>query len=63
MEGNHGITKKQTEQIVSNFLDQGNGLNKVLVMMLIEMILFERQEFLKTDNPNKGNGNYFYGGC
>ena len=50
------LTKKQTEQILSNFLDKENGLNEVLGMMLNGMMLCERQDFLKTDKSNKGNG-------
>ena len=50
------LTKKQTEQILSNFLDKENGLNEVLGMMLNAMMLCERQEFLKAEKSNKANG-------
>lgn len=50
------LTKKQTEEVLSKFLDKENGLNEVLSMVLNSMMLSERTEYLKTDNSNKGNG-------
>ena len=32
------LTKKQTEEVLSNFLDEENGLNEVLQMMLNAMM-------------------------
>jgi len=50
------LTKKQTEEVLSNFLDQENGLNEVMQMMLNAMMYSERSEYLTTDTTNKGNG-------
>ncbi len=50
------LTKKQTEEVLSNFLDKENGLNTVLEMMLNAMMYSERQIFLTEDRNNKGNG-------
>ena len=50
------LTKKQTEEVLSNFLEEKNGLNEVLTMMLNAMMLCERKEFLDGSLDNKGNG-------
>lgn len=51
------ITKKQTEELLSKFLDKENGLNEVLEMMLNAMMYSERQEYLKSaTEENKANG-------
>lgn len=50
------LTKKQTEEVLSNFLDKENGLNTVLEMMLNAMMYSERQSFLSEGANNKGNG-------
>lgn len=50
------LTKKQTETILSKILNQENGLNQVLEMMLNAMMYSERSEYLTTCNHNKGNG-------
>jgi len=50
------LTKKQTEEVLSNFLDKENGLNTVLEMMLNAMMYSERQSYLTENANNKGNG-------
>ena len=50
------LTKKQTEEVLSNFLGEENGLNQVLQMMLNSMMMCERKEFLLQNTENKGNG-------
>lgn len=51
------ITKKQTEELISKFLDKENGLNEVLEMMLNAMMYSERQAFLtEQSRENKANG-------
>ena len=50
------LTKKQTESVLSKFLEKENGLNDVLQMMLNAMMYSEREEHLKMDSNNKGNG-------
>jgi transposase-like protein len=50
------LTKKQTEEVISNFLEKENGLNTVLEMMLNAMMYSERQSFLSEGANNKGNG-------
>ena len=50
------ITKKQTEEILSNFLAKENGLNEVLSMTLNAMMYCERNEYLSGSTRNKGNG-------
>ena len=50
------LTKKQTEKVLSKFLEKENGLNEVLQMMLNAMMYIERTEHLKQDSNNKGNG-------
>jgi len=50
------LTKKQTEYVLSKFLNEENGLNDVLQMMLNAMMLCERQEYLRLKDGNKGNG-------
>ena len=50
------LTKKQTEEVLSKFLEQENGLNEVLQMTLNAMMYSERTEHLKQDVDNKGNG-------
>lgn len=50
------LTKKQTEEVLSNFLEKKNGLNEVLQMMLNSMMQCERKEFLIESEGNKGNG-------
>jgi len=50
------LTKKQTEEVLSNFLEQKNGLNEVLQMMLNAMMYSERKEHLVESNFNKANG-------
>jgi transposase-like protein len=52
------LTKKQTENVLSKFLDKENGLNDVLEMMLNAMMLSERKAFLDHahQSHNKGNG-------
>lgn len=50
------LTKKQTEEVLSNFLDKKNGLNEVLEMILNSMMLSERTEYLSSREDNKGNG-------
>lgn len=50
------LTKKQTEEVLSNFLSQKNGISSVLEMVLNAMMCSERAAYL-ADNPgNKGNG-------
>ena len=50
------LTKKQTEEVLSNFLEQKNGLNEVLQMMLNAMMYSERKEHLTESIINKANG-------
>ena len=50
------LTKKQTEEVLSNFLEQKNGLNEVLQMMLNAMMYSERKEYLTESIINKANG-------
>ena len=50
------LTKKQTEQVLSKFLEAENGLNTVLQMMLNAMMYSERSDFLTTVESNKANG-------
>ncbi|MEX0812096.1 MAG: IS256 family transposase [Chitinophagales bacterium] len=50
------LTKEQTENVLSNFLNKKNGLNEVLQMMLNAMMKIERKVFLEGGQNNKGNG-------
>jgi transposase-like protein len=50
------LTKRQTEEVLSKFLDKENGLNEVLQMTLNAMMYSERAEHLKETISNKGNG-------
>lgn len=50
------LTKKQTEEVLSKFLVQENGLNDVLQMTLNAMMYSERTEHLSSSIDNKGNG-------
>ena len=50
------LTKKQTEEVLSKFLGEKDGLNDVLQMMLNAMMLCERELFLSKEEDNKGNG-------
>ena len=50
------LTKKQTEEVLSKFLDKKNGLNDVLQMTLNAMMHSERTEHLKSTINNKANG-------
>ena len=49
-------TKKQTEEVLSEFLSTENGLNEVLQMILNVLMFCERAVFLKSASANKGNG-------
>ena len=44
------LTKKQTEDVLSKFLDQKNGLNDIMQMMQSE-----QQDFLEGKLSNKAN--------
>lgn len=50
------LTKEQTENVLSKFLDRENGVNQVLEMVLNAMLYSERKEFLETSEQNKANG-------
>ena len=50
------LTKKQIESELSNFLVKENGLNEVLEIVLNALMYSERQEYLHSDQQNKGNG-------
>ena len=51
------LTKKQTEEVLSNFLVKENGLNDVLQMVLNSLMLSERTVHLnEAEEKNKGNG-------
>jgi len=51
------LTKKQTEEVLSNFLIKENGLNDVLQMVLNSLMLSERAVHLRDRSyNNKGNG-------
>jgi hypothetical protein len=53
------LTKKQTENVLSNFLERENGLNNVLQMTLNAMINCEWSEHLSITSNNKANGYRF----
>ena len=50
------LTKNQTEEVLSKFLENKNGLNDVLQMTLNAMMYSERTEHLKDVTGNKANG-------
>jgi transposase-like protein len=50
------FTKEQTEELLSKFLAEKDGLHTVLEMMLNSMMLIERKVFLEDSPENKGNG-------
>jgi len=50
------LTKKQTEIVISNYLNKENGLNQVMQMVLNAMMVSERKEFLQSSDQNKANG-------
>lgn len=51
------LTKKQTEEVLSNFLSKENGLNEVMQMLLNAMMYSERSDYLSnSDSSNKANG-------
>lgn len=50
------LTKKQTTELLSKFANEKNGLNSVMEIVLDSLMLCEREEYLKTDTDNKGNG-------
>ena len=50
------FTKEQTENLLSKFLVEKNGLHTVLEMVLNSMMLSERTAFLQGNTDNKGNG-------
>ena len=50
-------TKEQISEIISKYVEQRNGMNDLLSIMLESMMLAERGEFLRGDvGANKGNG-------
>lgn len=50
------LTNLQTQEVLKQFLEQENGLNTVLQLMLNSMMLSEREVFLDNSINNKGNG-------
>lgn len=50
------LTNLQTQEVLKGFLEQENGLNTVLQMILNSMMLSERDVFLDSSINNKGNG-------
>lgn len=50
------LTKKQTEEVLSKFISEDNGLNNVLQMMINAMMYSERADHLENTNTNKANG-------
>lgn len=50
------LTKKQTEEVLSKFISEKNGLNNVLEMVINSLMLSERSVFLSESPDNKGNG-------
>jgi len=50
------LTKEQTERVLCKFLEQENGLNSVLEMMLNAMMYSEREVYLTGSPTNKCNG-------
>ena len=50
------FTKEQTENLLSKFVVEKNGLHTVLEMILNSMMLSERTAFLQENTENKGNG-------
>jgi transposase-like protein len=53
------FTKEQTQELISKFSNEKNGLTSVLEMVLNSLMLSERKEFLKEDIDNKANGYRF----
>ncbi|MCH5237987.1 MAG: transposase, partial [Muribaculaceae bacterium] len=50
-------TKEQISEIISKHVEQRNGINDLLSIMLESMMVAERGEFLRGDVVgNKGNG-------
>jgi len=50
------LTKKQTEEVLSKFISEENGLHSVLEMVLNSLMISERTTFLSDNSDNKGNG-------
>lgn len=50
------LTKKPTEEVLSKFISEDNGLNNVLQMMINAMMYSERADHLENTNTNKANG-------
>jgi transposase-like protein len=50
------LTKKQTEEVLSKFISEENGLNTVLQMMINAMMYSERTDHLLNTSSNKANG-------
>lgn len=50
------FTKEQTEELLSKFAAEKNGLNTVLEMVLNWLMRCERTSFLETEEHNKANG-------
>ena len=50
------LTKKQTEEVLSKFISEDNGLHSVMEMVLNSLMLCERSAYLSDVGLNKGNG-------
>lgn len=50
------LNKKQLEIAIREQLSENNGLNEIFKMMLEGLMYLERQEVIKGDPNNKGNG-------
>jgi len=50
------LTKVQLQESLTNLLQQEQGLTTVLEMTLNSLMYCEREQYLKSDQSNKGNG-------
>lgn len=50
------LTKEQIVSVLNKFAVEENDLNSLLELLLDSLMLCEREEFLKTEKGNKGNG-------
>ncbi len=50
------LTKEQIVSVLNKFAVEENGLNSLLELLLDSLMLCEREEFLKSEKGNKGNG-------
>ena len=50
------LTKVQLQESLTNLLQQEQGLTTVLEMTVNSLMYCEREQYLKSDQSNKGNG-------